>query len=202
MPPRKAQIRTPAGNPGWTMEMDPTNSLLTSLTGNVPKNARPTIQINNGVPSLRGSELSMSNGYVSSITADHIPSQTLCPPLPASVQFNNNSNVNHVIQPLVSPATCDMTLNVSNKQLKVLVTGCVKQQLFRKVKFFDDDLHRQLDHHPDSVCGMVRTYCNISAIETNVNLWSETRGKIKHTLGNHRNNCIKAMRLRFRGTCQ
>ena len=82
----------------------------------------------------------------------------------------------------------------------MLVTGCVKQQLFRRVKFFDDDLHGQFDHHPDSVCGMVRKYCNVSAIETNLNWWYETRGKIKRTIGNHRNNCIKSMRLRFCGT--
>jgi hypothetical protein len=53
--------------------------------------------------------------------------------------------------------------------------------------------------HPDSVCGMVRKYCDVSAIETNLNLWYETRRKIKDTLGNHRNNCIKSMRLRFCG---
>jgi hypothetical protein len=92
-----------------------------------------------------------------------------------------------------------MTLSVSTKQLKVLVTGCVKQQLFWRVKFFDDDLHGQFDHHPDSVCGMVRKYCNVSAIKTNLNWWYETRGKIKRTLGNHRNNCIKTMRLPFCG---
>ena len=95
---------------------------------------------------------------------------------------------------MVSLASCDMTaLSMSTKQLKVLVMGCVKQQLFQRVKFFDDDLHGQFDHHPDSVCGMVRKYCNVSAIEMNLNWWYETRRKIKHTLGNHRNNCIKSM---------
>jgi hypothetical protein len=79
------------------------------------------------------------------------------------------------------------------------VTGCVKHQLFRRVKFFDDYLHGQFDHQPDSVCSMVRKYCNVSAIETNLNWWYKTPGKIKRTLGNHRNNCIKSMRLRFRG---
>ena len=142
----------------------------------------------------------MSNGCISSITADRSTSQTRCPPLPSSVQFDNNSeSENNLLKPMVSLASCDMTLSVSTKQLKVLVTGCVKQQLFRRVKFFDDDLHGQFGHHPDSVCGMVRKYCNVSAIETNLNWWYETRGKIKRTLGNHRNNCIKSMSLRFCG---
>jgi hypothetical protein len=94
-----------------------------------------------------------------------------------------------------------MTQSVLTKQLKVLVMGCVKQQLFWRVKSFYDDLHGQFDHHPNSVCGMVRKYCNVSVVETNLNWWYETRRKIKRTLGNHCNNCIKAMRLRFRGTC-
>jgi hypothetical protein len=134
-----------------------------------------------------------------STTADRTTSQTLCPPLSSSVQFENNSEGDNLLKPTVSLASCDMTLSVSTKQLKVLVTGCVKQQLFRRVKFFDDDLHGQFDHHPDSVCGMVRKYCNVSVIETNLNWWYETRGKIIRTLGNHRNNCIKPMRLRFCG---
>ena len=141
----------------------------------------------------------MSNGCVPSITADHTTSQTLCPPLPSSVQFDNNSDGENLLKPTVRLASFDMTLSLSTKQLKVLVTGCVKQQLFRRVKFFDDDLHRQFDHHPDSVCGMVRKYCNVSGIETKLNWWYETRGKIKRTLGNHRNNCIKLMRLCFPG---
>jgi hypothetical protein len=141
----------------------------------------------------------MSNGCISSITADCTTSQTLCPPLPSSVQFDNNSEGYNLLKPTVSLASCDMTLSVSTKQLKVLVTGCVKQQLFKRVKFFDDELHGQFDHHPDSVCSMVRKYCNVFAIEMNLNWWYETRGKIKRTLGNHCNNCIKSMRLRFPG---
>ena len=85
----------------------------------------------------------------------------------------NTRQVRHFAHHCLSLASCDMTLNVSTKQLKVLVMGCVKQQLFWQVKFFDDDLHGQFDHHPDSACGMVRKYCNISAIETNFYWWSE-----------------------------
>jgi hypothetical protein len=109
----------------------------------------------------------------SSSTTEDTTSQTFCPPLPLSVQFDNNSDAGHVFKSMVSLASCDMKLSVSTKQLKVLVMGCVKQQLFQQVKFFDDDLHGQFDHHPDSACGMVRKYCNISAIETNFYWWSE-----------------------------
>lgn len=204
---RKTQMRKPAGNKAWTMEIDPTNSLLASLTsGKVPATAGIQ-QTNAAAPSntvqhyQRVAQPSTSNGCFSSITADQTPSQARFSPLPTSVQFDSNAVGGHMLKPTVSVAPCDMTLSVSTKQLQVLVTGCVKQQLFRRVKFFDDDLHGHFDYNPDSVCGMVRNFCNVSSIETNLQWWYETRSKIKRTLGNHRNNCIKTMRSRFRGTC-
>jgi hypothetical protein len=54
-----------------------------------------------------------------SITADRSTSQTRCPPLPSSVQFDNNSESENLLKPMVSLASCDMTLSVSTKQLKV-----------------------------------------------------------------------------------
>jgi hypothetical protein len=203
--PRPLQMSKPTLNTTWTMEMDPTNALFSSLTSANATQSTTHHSVSseqyNSVPATLRSRLqpTMSNGCISSITADCTTSQTLCPPLPSSVQFDNNSEGDNLLKPTVSLASCDMTLSVSTKQLKVLVTGCVKQQLFRRVKFFDDDLHGQFDHHPDSVCGMVGKYCNVSSIETNLNWWYETRGKIKRTQGNHRNNCIKSMRLRFCG---
>ena len=201
MPPRKKQISQPTGTSAWTMEMDPTNSLLTSLTGNVPHHSRATAQTNTVTHSLRALQPSMSNGCVSSITADHTTSQTFCPALPASVQFDNNLNVGHVFQPAVSLVPCDMTLSVSTKQLKVLVTGCVNSNCFGELNSLMMTCMDNLTTIQIQCAAWVRKYCNVSAVETNFNWWSETRGKIKRTLGNHRNNCIKAMRLRFRGTC-
>jgi hypothetical protein len=122
-------------------------------------------------------------------------------PLPTIVQFETDAVGGHTLKPTVSLAPFDMTLSVSTKQLQVLVTGCVKQQLFWRVRFFDDDLHGHYDNNPDSLCGMVRNCCNVSSVETNLQWWYETRKKIKRTLGNHCNNSIKAMRLRFRGMC-
>ncbi len=117
-----------------------------------------------------GAQPSASNGCFLSMTADLTTSQG-----------------GHMLTPTVSLALCDMTLSVSTKQLQILVTGCVKQQLFRRVNFFDDDLHGHYDNYPDSMCGMVRNYCNVSSVETNVQWWYKTRKKIKRTLDNHRN---------------
>ena len=150
------QMSNPAGFAAWTMEMDPTNSLLTSLTSNVSHQHHTTVPNTTVLQSLHGLQPTMSNEGMSSIMADQTMSQARFPPLPSSVQFKHHSDGSQVLKPMVSLASCDMTLSVSMKQLKVLVMGCVKQQLFQRVKFFDDDLHGHFDPNPDSVCCMVR----------------------------------------------
>ena len=203
--PHTLEMSQSAGKTTWTMDMDPKNALLLSLTSanatQITMHDSGTSEQYNSVPTTRRSQLqpTMSDDCVSSIMADHTTRQTLCRPLPLSVQFYNNSDGANLLKPTVSLASCDMTLSMSTKQLKVLVTGCVKQQLLWRVKFFDDDLHRRFDHHPDSVCVMVSKYCNVSAIETNLNWWYETCGKIKRTLGNHHHDCIKVMCSCFHG---
>jgi hypothetical protein len=199
---RKTQIQKPAGIKTWTMEIDPTNSLLSSLTSGkvsaVAEHHLTNVASNTEQHHHRGAQLSASNGCFSSLTADHTTSQAHFPPI---VQFETDAVGGHMLTPTVSLAPCDMTLSVSTKQLQVLVTGCVKQQLFWRVKFFDDDLHGHYDNNPDSVCGMVRNHCNVSSVKTNLQWWYETRKKIKCTLGNHRNNCIQAMHFSFQGMC-
>jgi hypothetical protein len=183
------------------MEIDPTNLLLASLTsGKVPAVAEhhlTNIASHTEQHHHRGAQLSASNGCFLSMTADLSTNQARLPPLPTIVQFETDAVGRHMLTPMVSLALCDITLSVSTKQLQVLVTGCVNQQLFRRVKFFDDDLHGQYDNNPDSVCGMVRNYCNLLSVGTNLQWWYETQKKIKRTFGNHRNNCIKAILLRF-----
>ena len=131
---RKTQNRKPAANKAWTMEIDPTNALLASLTSaQLPAVAeKQTIKVasNTEQHHQRGAQPSASNGCFSSITADLTTSQASVSPLPMCVQFETDAVGGHMLQPTVSHAPCDMTLSVSTKQLKVLVTGCVKQQLF------------------------------------------------------------------------
>ena len=42
---------------------------------------------------------------------------------------------------------------------------------------------------------------NISAVEADYKWWDTLRSSVMRTNTDHRNSCIKAMRLRFRGTC-
>lgn len=60
------------------------------------------------------------------MTADRTSNQSIVSPLPASLQFDTHTGGNHLLRSMVSPKICDMLLSVSTKQLKTLVTGCVK----------------------------------------------------------------------------
>ncbi len=93
----------------------------------------------------------------------------------------------------------EMTLSVSLNGLRGMVWGVVKTRLFPKVKFLIKEKHGMYAHRQETVCGMVMKHCNISAVDTTSEWWNELRPTIFRTHTDHRNNCIKAIRLRYRG---
>jgi preprotein translocase subunit SecA len=94
----------------------------------------------------------------------------------------------------------DMTLSVSTQGLHLIVRNIVKEKLFRKLKFFDKRKHGSYSTKTNTVCGMLIKLGNISAVEADHKWWDTMRSTVMRTHTDHRNNCIKAMRLRFRGT--
>ncbi len=95
----------------------------------------------------------------------------------------------------------DMTLSVSTQGLQLIVQKIVKEKLFCKLKFFDKRKHGSYRTKSNTVYGMLIKLGNISAVEADYK-WRDTmRSTVMRTHTDHRNNCIKAMRLRFRGTC-
>lgn len=95
----------------------------------------------------------------------------------------------------------DMTLSVSTRGLHLIVRNIVKEKLFRKLKFFDKRKHGSYSTKTNTVCGMLIKLGNISSVEADYKWWDAMRSTVMRTHTDHRNNCIKAMRLRFRGTC-
>jgi hypothetical protein len=93
----------------------------------------------------------------------------------------------------------DMTLSVSTRGLHLIVRNIVKEKLFRKLKFFDKRKHGSYSTKSNTVCGMLIKLGNISAVEADYKWWDTMRSTVMRTHTDHRNNCIKAMRLRFRG---
>lgn len=110
-----------------------------------------------------------------------------------------------VVSPAVLPTSIaggDMTLSVSTDGLRLIVRNCIKKELFKKMKFFHEEIHGAYNTDPDSVCGLVMQFCNISSVATEPSWWFDMKPIIKRTHTDHRNNCIKSMRLRFRGKYQ
>ena len=134
------------------------------------------------------------------------------PPNPPGPRYNNgNAGVPHLIdlqstnggaavvtQTMVSNNE-DMTLSVSTRGLQLIVRDLVKEKLFRRLKFFDKSKHGSYSTRTSTVCGMLIKYGNISSVAADHKWWDKMRSPVMRTHTDHRNNCIKAMRLRFRG---
>jgi hypothetical protein len=93
-----------------------------------------------------------------------------------------------------------MTLSVSTRGLHLIVRNIVKEKLFCKLKFFDKRKHGRYSTKTNTVCGMLIKLGNISAVEANHKWWDTMQSTVMRTHTDHRNNCIKAKQLRFRGT--
>jgi hypothetical protein len=78
-----------------------------------------------------------------------------------------------------------------------IISKCIKLQVFRRCKFYNKEHHGTYNKKSTSFCGVVLKYCNIIATEA---WWYNTQKMIVITHTNHRNNCIKAVKLKFKGT--
>ena len=145
--------------------------------------------LNNPVLSSLSADLTHSHGHA----LTHLPSTIR---IDAS---NNAQMMNGKSATLIEGG--EMTLSVSLEGLRGMVRGVVKTRLFPKVKFLTKEKHGTYAHRPQTVCGLVMKHCNISAVDTTSEWWDELRPSIFRTHTDHRNNCIKAIRLRYRGTC-
>ena len=118
------------------------------------------------------------------------------------------------MNPVVEPSKClsnmiafhqdvtGMTGKMTPEGWRILVRNCVKTVLFCRLKFFKKDLHGIYDQRETTVCGLVIKSCNLSGQDATLKWWATMRKIVIATHTDHRNNVIKTMRLRFRGTFQ
>ena len=120
--------------------------------------------------------------------------------LPALITVNKSSSavISQQTSLLTNPGiNIDMSLTqISDPNFRHIISQCVKLQVFRRCKFYNKEHHGIYNEMPTSFCGIVLKYCNIVANEA---WWYNTRKMIVITHTNHRNNCIKAMKLKFKG---
>jgi hypothetical protein len=92
----------------------------------------------------------------------------------------------------------DMSLmQISDPNFCHIISQRIKLQVFCRCKFYNKEHHGTYDEKPISFCGIVLKYCNIIA---NKAWWyTNSRKMIVLTHTNHCNNCIKAVKLKFKG---
>jgi hypothetical protein len=91
----------------------------------------------------------------------------------------------------------DMSLTqISDPNFCHIISQCIKLQVFCRCKFYNKEHHGTYNETPTSFFGMVLKYCNIIA---NKAWWYNTQKMIAITHTNHCNNCIKAVKLKFKG---
>lgn len=121
--------------------------------------------------------------------------------LPGLITVNNLSSaiISQQTSLLTNPGiNIDMSLTqISDPNFRHIISQCVKLHVFRRCKFYNREHHGVYNEKATSFCGIVLKYCNIVANEA---WWHNTRKMIVITHTNHRNNCIKAMKLKFKGT--
>ena len=136
------------------------------------------------------------------IEADQTPSNHQAQGLPNVINLQSDNGLLRNQPPVSHRSNVqheDMTLSVSTEGLNLIIRDCVKVQLFRKMKFFDKGKHGSYSTNTKTVCGLVMKFCNISSIQADHKWWDRMRPMVMRTHTDHRNNCIKAMRIKFRG---
>jgi len=94
----------------------------------------------------------------------------------------------------------NMSLPQSEDGVRFVVQNGVKKMLFRKVKFYDKRVHGAFSESTNTVCGLMLQWCNIASTGMHPNVWwRDIQPLVQQTHTNHRNNCIKAMRVKYRG---
>ena len=119
--------------------------------------------------------------------------------LPGLIVVNKSSAVVSQQTSLLtnSGINIDMSLTqISDPNFCHIISQCIKLQVFCRCKFYNKEHHGTYNKKPTSFCGMVLKYCNIIA---NKAWWYNTRKMIDIRHTNHRNNCIKAVKLKYKG---
>jgi hypothetical protein len=84
----------------------------------------------------------------------------------------------------------------SDKTIRSIIKTCMKDHIFPKCKFYHRDKHGTYDRSPTSMCGQIMKHCSLEADAT---WWYQIRPVIVKTHTDHRNNCIKRLKARFKG---
>lgn len=118
--------------------------------------------------------------------------------LPTSINFKGGSSESQVSSSIPGLSSImDMSFSeISEENLITMVKNCVKQNIFPIWKFYHKDYHGKYSQSEKTMCGRLMSHMKLTAGE---DWWLQIRKVVVKTHTDHRNNCIKAMSIKFRG---
>ena len=142
------------------------------------------------------------------ITKPIIPDQVVSTPrgavvdigmVPSTIVTTCNTKNNWDAAPPITQNCVDMSMSITSTGMRAIIKECVKNKLFRCVKFFDCEKHGFYSENLNTACGLVIKFCHIAPTSQTQALawWREVRPLVIKTISDHRNNCIKSMRTVF-----
>jgi hypothetical protein len=66
----------------------------------------------------------------------------------------------------------DMTMDVTENHMQMMVRDCVKKELFCHLKFYKKEFHGNYDFRKESVCALVIQCCNLDHEEATLKWWN------------------------------
>lgn len=142
------------------------------------------------------------------ITKPTIPDQVVSTPrgavvdigmVPSTIVTTCNTKNNRDAAPPITQNCVDMSMSITSTGMRAIIKECVKNKLFRCVKFFDREKHGFYSENLNTACGLVIKFCHIAPTSQTQAFawWREVRPLVIKTISDHRNNCIKSMRTVF-----
>lgn len=193
---------------GLSKNMEVPPSLITiTLSGN-KRNVSPE-DSNNGVRSPTCEEKAITPFTPSVISEEDQLNRkarlfNLERDLPQSIQVNCNQHVETDNISSVDMSFCEsLHWHIDNSTpdfvVQEAIRKCIKQKVFRLLKFCDRDIHGCFNESSKSVCGIVLKFCNLKKAAIAREKWIELRPMVMRAHATHRNNCIKSLQKRYKG---
>lgn len=93
----------------------------------------------------------------------------------------------------------DMSGKITEGGIAVVLKQCVKNLLFRDVKFFSYRDHDQYCTDPSTLCGKILIHCHSQNTILDKEWWDDHKGIVIKAITNMRNNSIKRIKELFQG---
>ena len=189
--------------------VSPANAVVTTNTNNA---GRATSTSTTGVLGTGNSATTsfnqLSNAHAGGTVPGSVPSnsQVLASSFPLqTINLGQRGTASAACaETMMSSIAIDMSITLTEKGKRSIIKDNVREKVFRYVKFYNRDRHGFYSNSPKSVCGMLFKFSHMAHLpaEQLQKHWiNDVRKLVIRTISDHRNNCIKAMKHRFKGKC-